>query len=110
MHIPDFFVRNFHDSIPERNVVVPLDPFRAEISIEQEAEFLSNPRWSVNAVRDGCNRNLVLGRLRPYNLPHSTRYTSMQMTNGVSPPRHLQSQDRHIEGVTKTAEIHELLF
>src|SRR5579883_2069407 len=34
VNVPDFFVRNIHDAIPEGNVIVPVDPFRAEISIE----------------------------------------------------------------------------
>src|SRR5437764_12493684 len=43
MHFPYFFVGDVHNAIPERNVIMPFHPFRAQIAIEQLSEFGCNP-------------------------------------------------------------------
>src|SRR5262249_31527232 len=110
MYIPDLFVWNIHNAIPERNVVVTIHPFRAEIPIEQQTEFLSDPCRSVNAIRNGRDGDFIFGQIRPYDLPHAARDSAMQMAHSVSPSRHPQRENSHIERVAKAAKLHEFLL
>src|SRR5262249_44459974 len=64
----------------------------------------------MNAIRYGSNWDVVLRKIRPNHLPHSSGDAAMQMTNGISPAAHAKGENRHVEGIAETAQLHKLLF
>src|SRR5262245_20365328 len=109
MYVPEFFVRDIHDTIPERNVIVLVDPLWTEVTVEEQPEFRSNPSRGMNPVRNGSNRNIVFRHARPNDLPHSSRNAAVEMAHTVTPSSHSKCENRHVERVAKLAEIDKLL-
>ena len=50
MDIPEFFIRNVDNAIPEGNVIMPVHPLGPEITVEELPEFGRDPRRRMNSI------------------------------------------------------------
>src|SRR6188472_1274641 len=64
----------------------------------------------MDTIGHGSNWHFVFGKIRPNDLPHASRDTTMKVTDSVSPTGHSQRQHCHIEGIAKLTQVHELLL
>ena len=86
--VPQVFVGDIHHPIPKCDIVMPLDPLRAEVPIEEQAQFRCDPRRSVHTISNGSDRDLIFRNVRPGNLPHAPRHAAMEVANPIAPTRH----------------------
>src|SRR5215467_14105782 len=87
-----------------------IDPLWPEISVEQETEFLRDPRRSMDTIGYGSDRNLIFRKGWPDDLPHPASDSPVKMADSVTPSRHPQGEDGHIERITELSQFHEILL
>src|SRR5206468_381786 len=76
---PDFLFRNVHHAIPKGNIIMPIDPLRSEMPVEEQAQFRRNPCRGMDAVGNRSDGNLIFREVRPNNLPHAASHSAMKM-------------------------------
>ena len=97
-HRPQLLVGDREHAVPQRRIVVPLEPVGAEIAGEQRrpARAAIQVGTCTPLVTD-VDRPLGLGHVRPDRRPHRARHLAVQLADGVDRAGRAQRERRHVE-------------
>ena len=92
---PQLGVGNVIDAPPNAVIGGPLLPLNAQIAIIELGHFRRQPTAGVNAVGDGSDGNLGVGKIRPKVLPHLAGNAAVQPADAIGNVRQPDRQHRH---------------
>jgi len=94
---PELVVRDLEDGLPDRGIIVAVQPSRLEVRVEQRFDVRGQPRRHVHAVGDRPHRSRLGGDTRPDRSPHVARDLSVELADPVDEAGRSERERRHVE-------------